>query len=421
MVKVVHIQKHLPSSGNAAYRLHTAFLDAGYDSSMLSLSSDISGDDKIHSLNKLYQLLPFIDGKILGYLMRDTIQKYGLFSFPVLGVDISENDLVKKADIIYLHWINGGFLNLRSIKRLAELNKPLVFFMHDMWSITGGCHHSFTCEKYKSGCSNCQVFSREKQDDLSKLEFSKKDRLFSGFSNLYFIAPSKWLYNCACESLLMRNKPVYYIPDIIDNKLYKPFNKGIAKRILNIDSDRVVISFGAISVNSPYKGWSFLREALKILQSKINKEKILVLIFGSAKNSGVENAIPFETRFLGKIRDDLSTNIVYNAADVFIAPSLAETFGLVIAEALACGTPVVGFNVGGIPDLIQHKENGYLARYQDAEDLAQGIVYCLENGIKGKLKTIFEPTNIMKTHAELTNIMMSEKSPGGLKVDLNDR
>ncbi len=401
MVKLVHVQKHLPSSGNAAHRLHNAFLDAGYESSMLSLSSDISGDDKIYSLSKLYQALSFIDGKILKCLTRKAEKRYGLFSFPVLGIDISKSDQIRNADIIYIHWINGGFLNLKSLRKLARLGKPVVFFMHDMWTITGGCHHSFTCDKYKNGCDHCPIFPSRSLIDLSKIEFIKKYKLFSKYENLYFIAPSKWLYSCAQESLLTKGRTISYIPDLVNNKLYKPFSKSIAKRILEIEDDRVVISFGAISVDSPYKGWSYLRDALNILQNKLNNKKVLVLIFGSAKNSEIEKSIPFDTRFLGRLRDDLSSNIVYNAADVFIAPSLAETFGLVIAESLLCGTPVVAFDVGGIPDLIDHKKNGYLAKYKDSGDLAEGIIYCLENRIEGKLDTFFEPDRIIKMHSSL--------------------
>lgn len=407
MVKLVHIQKHLPSSGNAAYRLHNAFLDAGYLSSMLSLSSDISGDEKIHRLSKLYQALSFIDGKILQCLTKRADKRYGLFSFPVLGIDISKIDQIRNADIIYIHWINGGFLNLKSLRRLARLGKPLIFFMHDMWTITGGCHHSFTCDGYKAGCNDCPIFPRSKKIRLSRIEFKRKFKLFSEFGNICFIAPSKWLYSCANESLLAKGRSISYIPDLIDDKLYKPFDKAVAKKILNIEADKIVLSFGAIAVNSPYKGWSFLREALDNLKDKLDRDKVLILIFGSARNSEIEESIPFETRFLGRIRDDLSANIVYNAADVFIAPSLAETFGLVIAESLSCGTPVVGFNIGGIPDLISHKKNGYLAKYKDSGDLSEGILYCLNNRVEGSLNPFFSPPNIIRMHKDLFKSFIS--------------
>jgi glycosyltransferase involved in cell wall biosynthesis len=401
MIKVVHIQKHLPTSGNAAFRLHSALLKAGVDSSMLSLSADLCGDSRIRHLNPLYQIVAFLDGKVLNYLTRKAERKFGLFSFPVLGIDIAGKEQIKKADIIYLHWINGGFLNLHSIKKIAKLNKPVIFFMHDMWTITGGCHHSFQCEKYKSQCNACQIFSEHKRNDLSKIEFIRKVKLLSSFDNLYFVAPSTWLYNCAEHSKLTTNKPLFYIPNIIDNELFKPFDKAIAKQILNIDPDIKVISFGAISLNSPYKGFVYLKNAIEIIERKLENKKILVLIFGSSYDKQVSDGIPFKVKFMGRLNDDFSTVLAYNASDVFISPSLADNLPTTVMESMCCGTPVVGFNVGGIPDMIQHKENGYLAKYMDAVDLANGIIFCLTHNIKGKLLPVFEPSNIVRMHMEL--------------------
>lgn len=400
MIKVVHIQKHLPTSGNAALRLHSAMLEAGIDSTMLSLSADVSGE-RIRHLHNVYQIISFFDEKILRYLTRKAVKKFGLFSFPVLGSNISNKNQIRNADIIYLHWINGGFLNLHSIKKLVKLNKPVVFFMHDMWTITGGCHHSFQCEKYKEECNRCQIFSEQKENDLSRIEFVRKARLLASFNNFYFIAPSTWLYNCTKQSKLTVDKPVFYIPNIIDNKLFKPFGKALAKQILNINTDKTVISFGAISVNSPYKGLDYLKSALRLLEAKLEVDKCLILVFGSACDKQMSEDIPYEIKFLGKLRDDLSTVITYNASDVFIAPSLADNLPTTVMESLCCGTPVVGFNVGGIPDMISHKVNGYLAKYKDAEDLSTGIMYCLENNIHGKLLPVFEPDNVIKKHLDL--------------------
>ena len=398
-MKVVHIQKHLPTSGNAAFRLHNAFLNAGIDSYMLSLSSDIHGNSRIKYLHDVYQLIAWVDGKILKYLTRKALTKFGLFSFPVLGVPISKRRIIKQADVIYLHWINGGFLNLSIIGELAKLNKPIIFFMHDMWTITGGCHHSFDCKKYTYGCHNCQVFNEKKKNDLSRKEFNKKLRLYSKYENLFFVAPSQWLYECAKNSLLTKNKPVFYIPNLLDTTVFKPFDKKIARHILNLSPDEIIIAFGAVTVDSPYKGWSYLQKALQILKNQ--NFNISVIIFGSGYNKEIDDSIPFKTKFLGYLRDDYSTVLVYNAADLFIAPSLAETFGYVILESLCCGTPVVSFNVGGIPDLIKHKDNGYLATYRDEEDLASGIKYCLENKLNARALSGFETDETIKKHFNL--------------------
>jgi glycosyltransferase involved in cell wall biosynthesis len=211
-----------------------------------------------------------------------------------------------------------------------------------------------------------------------------------------------WLYNLAKASLLTVNKPIFYIPNLIDNTLYKPIEKSYAKHLLNVDPDDLILGFGAISIDSPYKGWLYLQEALALLANKLSKIKgISVLVFGSGYNKDVADSIPFKTKFLGRLRDDLSTAIVYNAIDIMITPSTAEAFGLVILEALSCGTPVVAFNVGGIPDLILHKINGYLAAYKDSKDLAVGIEYCVDNNIKGYPPEKFAKLNTITKHLQL--------------------
>jgi glycosyltransferase involved in cell wall biosynthesis len=249
------------------------------------------------------------------------------------------------------------------------------------------------------------MFPQNSNNTLAAKGFKNKQHLYSKYKNLYFVSPSKWLFNCAKESLLTKDKPVFYIPNVIDNTLFKPFDKKIAKRILNIDPEQTVIAFGAVSINSPYKGWSYLQKALEILYQKNELGKVLVLIFGSGYDKNIADSIPFETKFMGYLCDEYSTSLVYNAADIFIAPSLAEAFGYVVFEALNCGTPVVGFTTGGIPDMIRHKENGYLAKYKDAADIAEGVKYCLENKIPGKILPGFEPAVVVKKHLDLFDLI----------------
>ena len=140
---------------------------------------------------------------------------------------------------------------------------------------------------------------------------------------------------------------------------------------------------------------------MELLKQEDALKNVSVLIFGSAYNKEIADAIPYKTKFMGYLLDEYSTALVYNAADVFIAPSLAEAFGYVVMEALSCGTPVVGFDVGGIPDMISHKENGYLAKYKDAADVSEGIKFCLQNNIKGYLLPEIQPSETVKKHLEL--------------------
>ena len=403
MLKVVQLQYSNKSAGSSGLRLHYAFLEQGIDSSILSFKFDTIIDNKIKYLGRKSKIIAGIDDKLQSYLTRKNIKQYGLFSFPLMGTNVSGIEEIKNADIIYLHWTLMGFLSISNIEQLSKLKKPVIIIMHDMWYITGGCHYSFDCEKYVLGCHNCQIFPGNKKNDLSTKGFNKKLKLYSKYDNFYFVSPSRWLYDCAKKSLLIKDKPVFYIPNAIDDKLFKPFGNDIAKYILNIDPNETVIAFGAVSVSSPYKGWPYLQKALEILyQDKVLKNAS-VLIFGSGYNKQISDAIPFKTRFMGYLRDEYSVIVAYNAANVFVVPSLADNQPTTIMESMCCGTPVVGFHVGGIPDMISHKENGYLAKYKDSEDLANGIKFCIENKLKGKMLPVFEKSEVVKKHIDLLN------------------
>lgn len=400
MTKILHLQTHLPSSGNAAFRLHQAFRQAGVDSSILTLTSDITLEHTQH-LGRKAKIKAMLDSRLQSYLTRNAVSEYGYFSYPILGTDISNFEEVKQADIIYLHWAIGGFLSIKNIEQLARTNKPIIVFMHDMWSITGGCHYSLSCDKFKIMCRDCQIFPAGNLKDLALAEFNSKRKIYNKYKNLYFVSPSRWLHNLAKDAALTAGKPVFHIPNILNRNVFKAVDKSVAKQLLDISTEERVITFGATSVDSPYKGWSYLQEALTILHQQKDLENIIVMVFGSGHNQAMADAVPFKIKFLGRLRDDYSTALAYNASDVFVVPSLADNLPTTVMESLACGTPAVGFETGGIPDMIQHKQNGYLAAYRSAPDLAEGIQYCLKHSVQGSLLPAFETEALLQKHFSL--------------------
>lgn len=404
--RVVHIQKSVLSTGRAPLRLHNVFSEEGIDSSILALEFDVNLTDRITLTGRNSRIIARLDDNLHRFINRRVKSEYGLFSFPVLGTNVSKNEQVKNADIIYVHWVQGGFLNISNYRQLARLGKPVIIVMHDMWTITGGCHHSFDCNKYMTLCSSCPMFKERGIIDLVRLEFRRKKRLYSEFENLHFVSPSKWLFNCTKQSFLTKDKPVHHIPNIVDADLFKPLGRGFARRMLNINESVPVVAFGAFSISSPYKGWSELLKALKILSSDMTVKNLTLLIFGAGYNKEIAESVPFNVRFLGFLKDEYSTVMVYNAADVFVTPSLADNFPTTVLESLSCGTPVVGFDVGGIPDMIIHKKNGYLARYREAEDLAEGIRFCMGKNIKGSLLPEFGKRVLMERHINLINSVL---------------
>ncbi len=400
MLNVVHIQYSTQSAGGAALRIQSALIKAGVNSQILSLQKDLPLVDKVIYLSKKQRFVAKINTRIQNFLSKKIPAKFGLFSFSGLSNNISNHGIIQQADIIYIHWVQNGFLSIKNLEQLAQLNKPIIFFMHDMWGISGGCHYSFKCENFTTGCKSCQMFPSG--GNMPEKLYQKKSNFYNHFNNLYFVTPSNWLYNCAKKSLLTAQKPVHYIPNLLDNTIFKPYNKTVARQILNLASDETVIAFGAVSITSPYKGWIYLQQALMLLKKQFaSTQKITVLIFGSGYNKQIAELIPFNTKFMGYLSDEYATAIVYNATDVFIAPSVAESFGYVIFESLNCGTPVVSFNVGGITDMVMHKQNGYLAKLGDAEDIAAGVQYCISHNIKGFVPEALNYETTLQKHLHL--------------------
>lgn len=399
MVKILHLQ-YRTSAASPAYRLHQTFIENGLKSQILSLYVDAIQNSNIIVLGKKERLKSTANNYIQSYLTKNKKSEFGVFSYPIVGSNLSSKKEVQEADVIYVHWVLNGFLSIKNFKQLAALGKPIIYVMHDMWNITGGCHHSFDCDKYMSQCENCQFFTGNKLKDIAYKGFKKKLEFYKGYKNLYFVSPSRWLFNNAQKSALINNESIFHIGNSLDEKIFKPIDKKVAKQILNVDGDKKVIAFGAMSIDSPYKGWSYLKNALDILFNSGN-ENFNILIFGSGFNPEIANAINYETKFLGFIDNEYATSVIYNAADVFVAPSLADNLPYTVLESLSCGTPVVAFNVGGIPEMIVHKSNGYLAKYKDAADLAAGIEYCIDEKTPGYRLHEFDQKTIFDKHLKL--------------------
>jgi len=365
----------LGGASKAAYRLHRGLIDKGVNSKMLvgiktvddrTVYSNIKKTDRV-----LQSLLFFLNSVPTRFYKK---RRKELFSpawvtSPVLKMAKSDN-----FQIAHLQWINNGFISIWFIKKIK---KPIVWTIHDMWIFTGGCHYAGDCIKYITGCENCPVLNSNKKNDLSKWIFNRKLRNWKN-QNFTIISPSRWLAECAKQSLILKSSRIEVIPYNINTEVYKPLDKTIARNIMNLPQSKSILLFGATnSLGDKRKGINYLVDALqKIPLDKRND--LAVVVFGSSKP---ENPLitEFEITFMGEFRDDQSLSIIYSSADVFIAPSLEDNLPLTIMESLACGTPVVAFNIGGMPDMIEHKKNGYLAIPYDTDDLIAGIQWIIED------------------------------------------
>lgn len=308
-----------------------------------------------------------------------------LFSPANTGENIKNHALAREADIIHFHWINQGYLSLKSISRILSLKKPVVWTMHDMWTFTGGCHHSGSCKAYKTRCSNCPFLKHPRKYDLSTKLWWKKYNIW-GKGNITFVACSQWLAGCAKSSGLLGNCRVEAIPNPIETGIFKPLDKSELKLNVQLKEGEFIILFGAVKVSSYFKGFSFFRDALNLLKQNHPEisEKIVIGVFGMVSEELLDS-LPFKNINFSVVSDKKQMAEIYSLSDVYVTSSLQENLPNTIMESFSCGTPAVAFNVGGIPEMIDHMENGYLAEYMSADDLAHGIYWTLFEADRVKL------------------------------------
>ena len=364
----------------AANRLLKGLQQNGIEAQMLvqsKKSDDYSVIGPQTKWQKIFgKLRPTLDSiPIRFYKQRKKI----IFSPAILPDNINKKIQDINPDIIHLHWIAEGFIKIESI---AKIKKPIVWTLHDSWAFTGGCHIPFECKEYIKNCGCCPTLNSNKKKDLSYKILQRKRKSWRDL-DLTIVTPSSWLGKCAKKSSLFYKTRVEVIPNGIDLSRFKPIDKNIARDIFCLPKDKKLILFGAMSaINDQNKGFHLLKKALEKLSSKENKN-IELLIFGSSKPRDEEN-LGFKTHYLGQLNDEISLSIVYPAADVMIVPSIQENLPNTIMESIACGTPVVAFNIGGIHGMIEHQKNGYLAKQFNTGDLAYGINWVLEDDIRRK-------------------------------------
>ncbi len=300
-------------------------------------------------------------------------KKYGILDFYNLeSFNIPGLECFKNADLVHLHNLHGAYFSPFVLPYLTSL-KPTIWTLHDEQAFTGHCAYSFDCDKWKTGCGNCPDlnFYPKIKKDTTDLLLQTKKKIYD-FSDFTVVCPSFWLANRAKQSIL-KDKDIRVIYNGVDEKIFTPTAKPYARKILNLPLDKKILLFNASgSIKNPQKGGKYILEAYKRLK---NNNDYLFINLGADKSRKKINwlDIPY-------INDDNKLALYYSASDLFIYPTRAEVFGLVIAEAMACKTPVVAFRNSAVPELIDHMETGYLAENKNMDDFIQGIKIFLANG-----------------------------------------
>lgn len=376
-MKILHV--NTTDSGGAAkacLRLHLGLMEAGIDSKVLVLHKTNSDFSQVYEYRPYKQII--IKRTIGSRLIRKTkrllkefylyhevspekedpqkqfldnrSKELEMYSFPNSEIDITNNKLFIEADIIHLHWV-ARFLDYKSF--FTKCTKPVIWTLHDMFPFTGGEHYTETINGIDGFGYPRKRDISELDQEVNKINIEIKKEAFSYFKNLTIVTPSNWLSKEATSSGIFSDYPILTIPNGLDTSILKPQETNYSRRVLSLPEDKLIVLFVADQVSNRRKGFEYLLKAIPAFEDR----NIHFCIVGSTDYSGI---LPNHATFLGRIYDERLMSIVYSAADLFVIPSVMDNLPNTVLESLSCGTPVVGFPVGGIQDMIEDGVNGYL-------------------------------------------------------------
>ena len=302
-------------------------------------------------------------------------------------------------DITHLHWVNHGML---SVADVARLRGKMVWTLHDSWVFTGGCHSPQDCERFRQSCGKCPELGSHQRHDPSYRNWMRKKRIWDGV-DFTVVTPSRWMSEMARSSSLLAGQRVETIANAVDLGIFLPENRSFARRALGLPPDIPLFLFGAHGAADDWnKGMDLWRAALPAVAEKLpDAEAVLAGVPKGAAGEG-----PFRIHELGVLRPERMA-LAMAAVNAVVVPSRMENLPNMVAESLACGTPVAAFSVGGIPEMIRPGETGFLARPYDTADLARGICELLAKGDAPReactafARAHYSPETIARYHLEL--------------------
>lgn len=416
-MKIIHISTYdlFGGAARAAYRIHKGLQSIGIDTTFLVQKRTSEDPSVIGSETRLQKLSTYFRLKAsmqLLNLQKTTNPSKRSYNYFPSGIHRRINGM--DADVVHLHWINDEMISIREI---ARINKPIVWTLQDMWAFSGADHYEDleTTGRYHSEYERSNRPRSYSGLDLDRWTWKRKKKHWAN-KHFHMVGPSSWLADCISKSDLLKEQPVCVIHNCLDTDCFKPLNKDLAYSRFSLSVEKKYIMFGALSGTiDKRKGFHFLQSALQQLSAHGIGEELEIIVFGSDKPPDPPN-MGLPTRYLGLVHDDVTLAQLYSAADVIIVPSTQDTCPQSATEPLACGTPVVAFGATGLLDIVDHKQNGYLAKPFDTEDLAQGIIWVLEDdarrqtlGTNARNRAVekFDMTKVAKQYANLYEHILS--------------
>lgn len=386
----VLLVNHSDTLGGAAvvtYRLLLALRKAGVDARMLVFTK--TGDDPfVAEVGPRFLRGMSFSMERLEIGLNNGMKRDGLFKVSTghYAYGIERHPWVREADIICLNWINQGLMSIKDVQRLGRMGKKVVWTMHDLWAMTGICHHPYECDHYLGGCGNCQFLSGGgHRDDLSAKIWREKRKVYDS-TDITFVAVSTWLAEKARNSSLLREARVETIPNAFPVDQYQTTSATYIKGVSPQDKPNIIV-FGAARIDDPIKGLGYAIDALNYIFDNHPgvATKTLALFFGDLRESSRLDGLRLSHMHVGHINDPKILRHIYACSKVVLSTSLYETLPGTLIEGQAAGCTPVTFGQGGQHDIVEHKKTGYIARYRDAEDIARGILWAFEAGLNRQM------------------------------------
>jgi glycosyltransferase involved in cell wall biosynthesis len=366
-LRILHFSTGDSAGGaaQAATRLHAALADAGHDSRMIVRQKGSGRADVL-------EVPPYLDPwrararRLLRRREETPPPAFNLDVTPDIRRDLFYSYGPDEVDVVVLHSITR-LLTVQEIRSLHEhYRAPPVWALADQAPLTGGCHYSYDCDGYTARCGRCPQLGSDREDDRSRTVLERRLELLSPLP-IVFVAASSGVEGWVRRSAAFGSHRVERIPAISDDRVFRPFDRRAARDLLEVPQDAFVVLLGAGSLVHPRKG--VVDYAVPALR-QLDEPRLFVLTVGAR---GDELELPCPSRALGPLSDPVAIALAYQAADVYLCPTIADAGPLMIPESLLCGTPVVAFDVGYAVDLVRDGETGYVVRSRDPRDLAAAL------------------------------------------------
>lgn len=381
-VTIVSHSDVLGGAGMVSYRLMQALRNEGVDARMV-VYTKISDDPMVAQVsNRTMRGWRFMWERFVLY-MANGHNRRDLFKVSIAntGCALHRHPWVKDADVIVLGWVNQGLLSLKGLHKLGKLGKPIVWTLHDMWALTGICHHAYECGKYTGDCGSCMFLAGEKPDDLAHKTQLLKRQVYGGMPNLTFVPVSNWLAGLCRNSALLKDKPVEVIPNAFPVDFFTPHPEKWADDV-NLPEDRPNrVIMCAARLDDPIKGLPMAVEAFNhIFDNHPEMARTMTVVFvGDIRDRSVLDNLRLNYHCVGPVHDARVLRQLYAGAQVVLSTSLYETLPGTLIEGQACGCIPVTFGRGGQEDFIRHKQTGYIAEYKNPVSIAEGIMWGIEH------------------------------------------